>query len=66
VPLAIVIQGLLFGVAHGYYSTAMLAVTVYGCLLGLLAWWRKSLRPGMLAHGLQDAILGLVAFFVVK
>ena len=66
VPLAIVIQGLLFGVAHGYYSTAMLAVAVYGCLLGLLAWWRKSLRPGMLAHGLQDAILGLLAFLLLN
>jgi uncharacterized protein len=66
VALAIIIQGLLFGVAHGYYSRSMVAVAVYGCLLGLLAWWRKSLRPGMLAHGLQDAILGLLAFFFVK
>ena len=66
VVLAIVIQGLLFGLAHGYYSRSMVAVAVYGCLLGLLARWRKSLRPGMLAHGLQDAILGLLAFFFVK
>jgi hypothetical protein len=34
-----------------------------GWLLGLLAYWRKSLRPGMLAHGLQDSIGGLVSFF---
>lgn len=64
--LAIVIQGLLFGLAHGYYSRTMIAVAVYGCLLGLLAWWRKSLRPGMLAHGLQDGILGLLTFFLAK
>jgi membrane protease YdiL (CAAX protease family) len=66
VALAVVIQGLLFGLAHGYYSRSMLAVAVYGVLLGLFAWWRKSLRPGMLAHGLQDGILGLLTFFFVK
>ena len=41
----------------------MLVIMVQGWLLGLLAYWRKSLRPGMLAHGLQDAIGGVVAFF---
>jgi uncharacterized protein len=41
----------------------MLAVMLQGWLLGLLAYWRKSLRPGMLAHGLQDSIGGIVAFF---
>jgi membrane protease YdiL (CAAX protease family) len=40
----------------------MVVIMVQGWLLGLLAWWRKSLRPGMLAHGLQDAIGGVVAF----
>ena len=64
--LAIVMQGVLFGLAHGYYSRAMIAVAVYGCLLGLLAWWRKSLRPGMLAHTVQDEVLGLLAFAVAK
>jgi membrane protease YdiL (CAAX protease family) len=41
----------------------MVLIMVQGWLLGLLAYWRKSLRPGMLAHGLQDAIGGIVAFF---
>jgi hypothetical protein len=41
----------------------MFAIMLQGCLLGLLACWRKSLRPGMLAHGLQDSIGGIVAFF---
>jgi hypothetical protein len=60
---AVVIQGILFGLAHGFYGLAMVVVTVHGCLLGVLAVWRKSLRPGMLAHGLQDLIGGVVAFF---
>ena len=60
---ALILQGVIFGLAHGYYGKAMVVVMVEGCLLGLLAYWRKSLRPGMLAHGLQDSIGGVVAFF---
>lgn len=59
----IFLQGVVFGLAHGFYGKAMIAVMVQGWLLGLLAYWRKSLRPGMLAHWLQDSIGGLVAFF---
>ncbi|MFZ0313947.1 MAG: type II CAAX endopeptidase family protein [Candidatus Korobacteraceae bacterium] len=61
--VAIVLQGVAFGLGHGYYGKAMLAIMVHGWLLGLLAYWRKSLRPGMLAHGLQDALGGMVGFF---
>jgi hypothetical protein len=59
----IVLQGVAFGLGHGYYGIAMLAIMVHGWLLGLLAYWRKSLRPGMLAHGLQDALGGMLGFF---
>src|SRR6266850_5147827 len=52
----VILQGVMFGLAHGYYHEVMVAVMVQGWLLGLLAHWRKNLRPGMLAHGLQDAI----------
>jgi len=60
---AVVLQGVAFGLAHGYYHKIMLVVVAQGWLLGLLAYWRKSLRPGMLAHGLQHGVGGLVAFF---
>ncbi len=62
--VGIVLQGVAFGLGHGYYGIAMLAIMVHGWLLGLLAYWRKSLRPGILAHGLQDALGGTVAFFM--
>jgi membrane protease YdiL (CAAX protease family) len=52
-----------FGLSHGYYGKAVIAIMVHGCLLGLLAWWRKSLLPGMLAHGLQDS-LGVIIPFI--
>jgi membrane protease YdiL (CAAX protease family) len=61
--IAVVLQGIVFGLAHGFYGKAMLAVMLQGWLLGLLAYWRKSLRPGMLAHWLQDSIGGIVGFF---
>jgi hypothetical protein len=61
--IAVVLQGIVFGLAHGFYGKAMLAIIVQGWLLGLLACWRKSLRPGMLAHWLQDSMGGIVGFF---
>ncbi len=60
---ALVLQGVVFGLAHGYYFKTMALIVVHGWLLGLLAYWRKSLRPGMLAHVLQDGVGGVVAFF---
>jgi len=60
---AVVLQGVAFGLAHGFYGKAMVVVMVHGWLLGVFAYWRQSLRPGMLAHGLQDVLGGLVAFF---
>ena len=59
----IILQGVAFGLGHGYYGIAMLAIMVHGWLLGVLAGWRKSLRPGMLAHGLQDVLGGVLGFF---
>jgi membrane protease YdiL (CAAX protease family) len=66
--LAVVLQGVAFGLGHGYYSSASMIFVIgtEGCLLGLLAVWRKSLRPGMLAHGIQDAGVGLLYDFVLK
>lgn len=61
--IGLVLQGIVFGLAHGYYGKAMIAVMVQGWLLGLLAYWRKSLRPGMLAHWLQDTLGNVVGFF---
>jgi uncharacterized protein len=57
----IVLQGIAFGAGHGYQGWKfMLVIAVFGVTFGLLAVWRRSLRPGMLAHFLQDAIGGLV------
>lgn len=56
-------QGILFGLGHAYYGgKLMLIIMVHGYLLGLLTSWRKSLRPAMLAHGLQNVLGGVVEF----
>jgi uncharacterized protein len=60
--IGIILQAVIFGLAHGFYGKVMLAVMLQGLLLGLLARWRKSLRPGMLAHLLQDSLGGVVSF----
>lgn len=58
----IVLQGIAFGAGHGYQGwKMMLSIAVYGVLFGLLAHWRRSLRPGMMAHFLQDGVTGLLA-----
>ncbi|MGZ4830190.1 MAG: CPBP family intramembrane glutamic endopeptidase [Candidatus Angelobacter sp.] len=61
VTAAVVIQGIIFGVAHAYQGPKlMFTIAVLGCMLGWLAQWRKSTRPGMISHFLQDAIGGIV------
>lgn len=58
----LILQGVLFGAAHGYQGIKyMLVIAVYGCMFGILAQKRRSLRPGIIAHFLQDGGVGLMA-----
>jgi hypothetical protein len=64
---AIAAQALIFGVAHLYQGVkGLLIVTVYGALFGILAMVRKSLRPGMIQHVLQDSSAGIAVSLLVK
>lgn len=64
---AIVLQGLSFGAAHGYQGwKLMVVISVYGSLFGLLAQWRRSLRPGMITHFVQDGLGGLLARHLMR
>jgi uncharacterized protein len=61
VTAAVVIQGIIFGAAHAYQGLKLvMTIVVLGSLLGWLAQWRKSTKPGMISHFLQDAIGGIV------
>lgn len=59
--VATVAQGIVFGASHGYQGWRfMVLIAIYGCLFGMMAAWRKSLRPGMMAHAWQDLFSGIV------
>ncbi len=66
--VGIALQGIVFGIAHAYQGlTMVIVIAVFGCMFGVLTWWRKSLRPGMAAHFIQAAVGGLVlAKFALK
>lgn len=59
---AVLIQALVFGIGHLYEGVGAVArITLFGALFGLFALWRKSLRPGMIAHAWSD-IFGAIIF----
>jgi uncharacterized protein len=57
---ALFLQAVLFGISHGYQGIEACAkIACFGALYGLLAMWRKSLRPGMAAHAWSDILSGI-------
>jgi membrane protease YdiL (CAAX protease family) len=58
--LASALQVIIFTAGHVYQGwTRLIPVLLIGVLLTVVALWRRSLVPGMIAHGAGD---GLVAF----
>ena len=63
----IVLQAITFALSRGYQGWKyVLLIAVLATMLGLLAHWRRSLRPGMIAHALQDGVTGIVAAHVLR
>jgi len=63
----ILLQAIVFALSHGYQGWKyVLLIAVLAAMLGLLAHWRRSLRPGMIAHALQDGVGGIVAAHVLR
>ena len=59
-PAAVLLQAVVFAVAHSYQGwRPALVAGVYGLAFGALAAARKSLRPGILAHTLVDVVGGI-------
>ena len=59
---AILFSAATFGVAHAYQGFRMvILISVFGAMFGLLASWRGTVRPGMVAHVWQDSINGVLA-----
>jgi len=65
--IGMVLAAIIFGAAHGYQGARfMVLIAIYGMLFGLLAHFRKNLRPGMMAHTFQDAFSGILFFILTK
>lgn len=61
IPAGILLSAICFGAAHIYQGIRMvIAIAFFGSLFGILAWWRNSTRPGMIAHAWQDTLAGIV------
>lgn len=59
--LAILLQGILFGVGHAYLGTRQVVLIVTsGVLLGIFAAWMRNLRPLMVTHAWADVFGGLI------
>jgi membrane protease YdiL (CAAX protease family) len=60
VPAGVVFSALCFGAAHAYEGVrGMFLIAVFGALFSLLALYRRTLRPGILAHAGHDFAAGL-------
>ncbi len=61
VAVAVLAQGLLFGISHSYQGLkSVMVISVYGVMFGVLAHLRGSLRPGMIAHAWTDIASSLL------
>lgn len=59
--LAIIIQALIFAVAHPYNFLGAIAIGVSGIIFGLLAWRTNGLEAGAAIHSINN----LMAFYMV-
>jgi uncharacterized protein len=61
-PAGILLSAATFGAAHAYQGFRMtILIALYGAMFGILAYWRGSVRPGMIAHAWQDSLNGMLA-----
>ena len=61
-PLGILLSAAAFGAAHSYKGPkGALLACLTGLTLGVLAAWRRSVRPGMIAHIWGDMFAGVFA-----
>lgn len=62
VTAAILLQGIVFGITHGYQGwDNVIVISVLGCLFGILAAWRGNLRVNIISHAWSDIWGGWLA-----
>ena len=59
VAIAILAQGVVFGIGHAYEGlSSVLAIVLHGLFLGILAHWRGNIRAGIIEHAGWDILAG--------
>jgi membrane protease YdiL (CAAX protease family) len=67
IVIAVLGQGLVFGLFHSYQgSTNVIVISVLGVLYGILAAWRKNLRANIIAHAWSDIWGGWLQMLVFR
>jgi membrane protease YdiL (CAAX protease family) len=67
IVVAVLAQGLVFGLFHSYQGwTNVVVISVLGALYGALAAWRGNLRANMISHAWTDVWEGWLKFVVFK
>jgi hypothetical protein len=57
VALAILTQAIIFGAGHAYEGwQKAVAITFFAIFAGIVAAWRRSLRPNMMGHAMMDLL----------
>lgn len=63
--VGIVLSAAVFGASHGYEGPQrMVQIGVFGLMFGILAHFRKNLRPGMIAHAWHDSFVGFFLYLL--
>ena len=53
----LVMSGVAFGLSHAYQGPRQaVVIAIDGMMLGALAHWRCSVRPGMISHAFKDSV----------
>ena len=65
IPIAVLLQGIVFGIAHGYQGWKnVVVITALGLLYGALAAWRRTLGVNMISHAWSDLWEGWLKFLL--
>jgi len=65
--VGMLISAMVFGACHIYQGGKhAIIIGVYGALFGALSLYRRSLKPGMIAHALQDTCSGVLLSMMIK
>lgn len=61
IPVGILLSAVMFGAAHSYQGSGRaIVIALDGAMLGGLAYWCRTVRPGMIGHAFKDAVAPLV------